>query len=70
MAAFLQDCLQLIRLVTDIDLGDDCDDETVGRAAYLFEGISLEEGDVSDSMRKLLSEESEDYNENDNNNSW
>ena len=69
MAAFLQDCLQLIRLVTDIDLGDDCDDETVGRAAYLFERISLEEGDVSDSMRKLLSEESEDHNENDNNNS-
>ena len=66
VAALLRDGLRRLCLVADSGLGDDCDDETVGRAAYLSERLSLEEGDGSDAARRLLSEGAEDRNENDN----
>ena len=47
-------------------LGDDCDYETVARSAYLSERIYLEEGDGYDTVGKILLEEAEEWNDNDN----
>ena len=49
--------LRQLCIVANSVLGNGCDDETVGRAAYLYDRLSLEEGDGSDAVRQLLSEE-------------
>ena len=46
--------------MADSGLGDECDNETIGRAEYLSERLSLEEGYVSDAAWRLLLEEAED----------
>ena len=51
-------------------LGGDCDNKTVGRADYFSKRLSLEDGDGSDAMRRLLLEKAEEWNKNYNDKIW
>ena len=43
VAALLWDGIQLLCLLAGSGLGDDCDNDNVGREAYFYESLSLEE---------------------------
>ena len=60
VAALLRGVIWQLFLVADSSPHNDCDDETVVRAAYLYYWLYLEEGYVSDAVHWLLLEEAED----------